>query len=131
MVAVHYMGERFLFFPFEEIQHYFLLLKCLFSSCQLNTGVCTVLESFKGFINILSIDSNWGIDSFMNNVPLNILIVLQNFDLQSFLRYFVLNSFSLQIFKNGPDGFLKTSRNIQYIDLSSHLFNHRQTFFHS
>ena len=131
MIAVHHMGEGFLFFAFEEIQHYFLLLKCLFSSCQLNTGVCTVLKSLKGFINILSIDSNWVIDSSMNNIPLNILIVLQNFDLQSFLRYFVLDSFSLQIFKNRPDGFLKTCRNIQDIDLSSHLFNHRQTLFHS
>ena len=60
----------------------------------------------------------------MNSFPLDILVVLQDLDLKSFLRYLVPDSFSLQVLQDWSDGFLKTGWYIQNIDFPSDLLNH-------
>ena len=113
VVALHYVLVGFFTLVWEEWDHYVFLLQGFLSSSQLDAAISAFFEYVERFIHIWGLLSNWVIDGWTNNIPIYIIIVFKNFDLDCLLCDLVFNTFFLKIFENGSDRLLKTCWDIQ------------------
>ena len=73
----------------------------------------------------MSFGGNRSIHNFMQNLPLDIFIVFEYLDLNSFFSNFKLNAFFNELILNGTNGFLQASWDIEEIHFSTDLLDHR------
>lgn len=103
----------------------------LLPSGQLNAAVSAVLEGLKGAVEVKGLSRHWTVDSFVDDMPFDVLIILQDLDLDCLLCDFVLDAFLLELFEDRPHCLLQAGGHIEQVDLPSDLFDHGQLLLES